>query len=335
MEPKPTTEQETKPPSRGIRVLVIVLLVQLLFAGLLIYFALAGWPWVPDAPAKTARPAVVSRFLKGQKGDGVPTPSADKFDEKRAFSLLRRQVNRYGWRPAGSANLRHLAADLRGRLPSGSLETFTSGDKPLSNVVGVIPGRKPAILLAAHYDVVDSPVGFVGANDGAAGVAAVIELSRALLNNPIHGGREVRFVLFDGEEAPANSSDFFSGGLRGSKAYASRHSGEIGSMVLLDYVANYGLRLPREGTSDVALWQQLREAAERTGTRASFPPSTQVSLYDDHTPFLGRGVASVDLIDFAYPWQHTLADNLAHVSSRALDVTGETVYELVDQLRRR
>ena len=335
MEHEPSTEQETEPPSRGIRVLVIVLLVQLLFAGVLIYFALAGWPWVPNAPAETARPAVAGRFLKGQPGDGVPTPSANKFDQKRAFALLRRQADHYGWRPAGSAKLRQLAADLRGRLPAGNLEPFTSGNKRLNNVVGVIPGRKPAILVAAHYDVVDRPVGFVGANDGAAGVAVVVELARALVANPVADGREIQFALFDGEEAPAGSVDFLSGGLRGSKAYAKLHGGTLSSVVLLDYIANYGLRLPREGSSDVALWQQLREAAQRTGTGASFPASTQASIYDDHTPFLDRGVASIDLIDFAYPWQHTLGDNLAHVTPRAVDVTGETVYALLDEMRRR
>ena len=48
-----------------------------------------------------------------------------------------------------------------------------------------------------------------------------------------------------------------------------------------------------------------------------------------------RGVAAIDLIDFEYPWRDTLGDNLSKVSPRALDVTGETVYTLVDELRRR
>ncbi len=334
MEPELTTEQEQK-PSRGIRVLVIVLIVQLLFAGVLIYFALAGWPWVPNAPAEVARPAVAERFLKGQPGDGVPTPSVNNFDQKRAFSLLRRQVERYGWRPAGSASSRKLAEDLRRRLPNGRLERFRSGRLKLNNVVGVIPGRKPAILLAAHYDVEARPRGFVGANDGAAGTAAVVELARQFAAHPLSGSRELRFVLFDGEEEPLRSADFYSSALRGSRAYAHRHKGEIGSLVLLDYVANCGLQLPREGSSDAALWAQLRAAAKRVGAVSSFPDTAQTTIYDDHTPFIERGVAAIDLIDLEYPWRDTLADSVDKVSPRALDVTGETVYELVDQLRRR
>ena len=334
MEQEPTKEQEQQ-PSRGIRVLVIVLLVQLLFAGVLIYFALAGWPWVPNAPAEVARPAVAQRFLKGQANDGVPTPNVNNFDQKRAFSLLRRQVDRYGWRPAGSATSRRLAAELRGRLPAGALEPFTAGKLKLNNVVGVIPGRLPAVVVAAHYDVEARPRGSVGANDGAAGTAAVVELARGLGSTAIPGGREVRFVLFDGEEEPPGSGDFYADGMRGSRAYVARHPGEVGELILLDYVANRGLRLPREGSSDVGLWAKLRAAAKRSGTAASFPDRSGLWVYDDHTPFLERGVAAINLIDFDYPWRDTLADNVDKLSPRALDVTGETVYSLVDELRRR
>ena len=333
MESKPTTEQE-KPPSRGIRVLVIVLLVQLLFAGVLIYFALAGWPWVPNAPAETARPAVAGRFLAGKPGDGVPTPTVNKFDRERAFKLLRRQVDRYGWRPAGSASSRRLAKELAGRLPAGKLEPFKAGKLQLSNVVGVIPGRLPALVVAAHYDVEAQPKGFVGANDGAAATAAVVELARGFKARPIADGRELRFVLFDGEEQPAVSLDYYADGLRGSRAYVARHAGEVGELILLDYIANRGLQLAREGTSDRQLWAKLRAAAERSGTAASFPDRTGNAVWDDHTPFLEAGIAAIDLIDFEYPWRDTLADNLGKVSPRALDVTGETVYALLDQLRR-
>ncbi|MCX6370809.1 MAG: M28 family peptidase [Solirubrobacterales bacterium] len=264
MEHEPSTEQETKPPSRGIRVLVIVLLVQLLFAGVLIYFALAGWPWVPNAPAEVARPAVSERFLKGQANDGVQTPGVNNFDQKRAFSLLRRQVDRYGWRPAGSTSSRRLAKELAGRLPAGKLEPFKAGKLKLSNVVGVIPGRLPAVIVAAHYDVEARPKGFVGANDGAAGTAAVVELSRGLASKAVAGGREVRFVLFDGEEEPPGSGDFYTDGMRGSRAYVARHPGQVGELILLDYVANRGLRLPREGSSDVGLWAELRAGSPRS-----------------------------------------------------------------------
>jgi len=335
MKPEPRTQQDDKPPSSGIRVLVIVLLVQLLLAGVLIYFALAGWAWVPSAPAQGSRPLVSERFRSGNAGDGVPTPRVNNFNQKLAFKLLRRQVDRYGWRPAGSASSQRLALDLRDRLPAGALAQFTAGGLQLSNVVGVIAGRLPAVVVAAHYDVEARTKGFVGANDGAAGSAAVVELARSLAARPIAGGREVRFVLFDGEEEPAGSSNGYANGLRGSRAYLARHRAEVGELILLDYIANRGLRLPREATSNRQLWTKLRAAAARSGTAASFPNTSGAALYDDHTPFLEAGIAAIDLIDFEYPWRDTLADTVDKLSPRALDVTGETVYSLVDELRRR
>ena len=68
----------------------------------------------------------------------------------------------------------------------------------------------------------------MGANNGAAGSAIVIELSRALarLHRP-EDAREVRFVLFDGEEPPAglpeDDPNFTKDGLRGSRAYVKRY----------------------------------------------------------------------------------------------------------------
>ena len=75
--------------------------------------------------------------------------------------------------------------------------------------------------------------------------------------------REIRFVLFDGEEDPPGCTDrdFQFCALRGSRAYAAAHPGEIGDMILLDYIANRGARIPREVNSNQALWAQLRDAA--------------------------------------------------------------------------
>ena len=123
--------------------------------------------------------------------------------------------------------------------------------------------------------------------------------------------------------------------MRGSRAYVARHADQVGELILLDYVANRGLRLPHEGSSDVGLWAKLRAAAQRSGTGASFPGRSRGSIYDDHTPFLERGIPAINLIDFEYPWRDSLADTVNKLSPRALDVTGETVYSLVDELRRR
>ncbi|MDQ3849673.1 MAG: M28 family metallopeptidase, partial [Actinomycetota bacterium] len=179
--------------------------------------------------------------------------------------------------------------------------------------------------------------GFVGANDGAAGTAAVVWLARALARAPRRPrDREVRFVLFDGEEEPAGCTPFEDCGLRGSKAYAARHAGGLARMVLLDYIAQRrGLRFPREGSSDRGLWARLRAAARAVGVGGIFPATTSGEILDDHTPFARRGIPAIDLIDYGYPPRDTLGDTVEEVSARSLDAVGEAVYRLVSGLRRR
>jgi glutaminyl-peptide cyclotransferase len=145
--------------------------------------------------------------------------------------------------------------------------------------------------------------------------------------------REVRFVLFDGEEEPLGSDDFERDALRGSRAYVRAHRGEVHRMVLLDYVANAGIRLPREGNSDERMWSRLRAAARRVGVGRVFPRGPGASLLDDHTPFLDAGIPSIDLIDFTYRHRDTVRDTVDKLSRRSLDAVGETVYEYLRELQ--
>jgi hypothetical protein len=254
----------------------------------------------------------------------------DRFDAARAWSLIRLQLS-YGQRPAGSRQLRALAPRLRARLPDGRFERLPRWPR-LRNVVGSLPGVGPPIVIAAHYDTLAAPKGFVGANNGAAGTAIVVELARALgrIRRP-PGAPALRFVLFDGEEPasglPEQQRDFYRSGLRGSRAYVAAHP-RPRAMVLLDYVANKGLRLPREGTSSPALWARVRAAARRVGAAWAFPPGTGTGIVDDHTPFLRAGVPAVDLIDWSYPG-HDVSDTIDKLSRRSADAVGETLVELL------
>ena len=252
----------------------------------------------------------------------------DRFDSGRAWRHLKYQVG-LGPRPAGSPELAKLAGYLRARLPRGHYENVP-GHPGLRNVVGRIPGSKPAVVLAAHYDTKNLP-GFVGANDGAGGTAAVLEISRALrkLERP-KGAPEIRFVFFDGEEATDDSRPFEATGLRGSTAYADRHAEEIRALVLLDFVAEKGaMRIPREAGSDARLWRRLRAAAKRTGSLEAFPNGVSGEVTDDHTPFTRKGIPAIDLIDFTFPCWHKRCDDLSAVSERSLDLSGEAVLELL------
>ncbi|HEU0024510.1 MAG TPA: M28 family metallopeptidase [Thermoleophilaceae bacterium] len=254
-------------------------------------------------------------------------PAVDRFDSAAAYLLLREQVE-LGPRPAGSAASRRLAARLRGMLPDGRFQAVPGG---LRNVIGRVEGQGSGfVVLAAHYDTKDIP-GFVGANDGASGTAVVTQLARTIEPRTLRPS--VVFALFDGEESPRDTpaQRFEQEGLRGSKV-AARRFRDAEAMILLDFVGDADLSIPREGYSNEELWGRLRTAAGQAGTTAAFPPEVSGSILDDHIPFVREGVPSIDLIDFEFSCFHRVCDDLTAVSEESLDVTGETVLRLLASL---
>src|SRR5262245_54135304 len=117
--------------------------------------------------------------------------SEGSFDADRAFADLEAQVA-IGPRPSGSPANERTAKMLAAELRDAGVEDVQI-QHPWRNVVGTIPGGEPgAIVLGAHFDTKDIP-GFVGANDGASGVAVVLELARALAGH--NDGPSVRIAL--------------------------------------------------------------------------------------------------------------------------------------------
>jgi glutaminyl-peptide cyclotransferase len=295
-----------------MRFLVIVLVVQALLAAIFIVLVATGnVPLVHD---------------DSHEADGRVS-KVDRFDGRAAYRLVQDQVA-IGPRPAGSEPSRRLAERLRRELPHGRFQSVPGG---LRNVVGKVPGRgRGYVVLGAHYDTKDIP-GFVGAEDGASGTAVVTQIARKLKPRTLR--RTVVFVLFDGEESPAGvpDSEFEQRGLRGSKVAARRYRGAR-AMILLDFVGQKGLRIPREGFSDEKLWSKLRRAAKRAGRSSTFPDDQQGAIEDDHLPFIRQGVPSIDLIDFDFPCWHRTCDNLSVISRRSLDASGESVLGLLASL---
>jgi len=282
---------------------------------------------VMRAPSLGAAALAAAALCCGCGSSAATERPVNRFDGAAAMHLVKLQVG-FGPRPAGSRASRRLAERLRAALPDGHFQPVPHG---LRNVIGEVPGRDPSrvIVVGAHYDTKDIPR-FVGAIDGGSGTAVVVQLARTL------GPRTIRptvvFALFDGEESPRGTPDtesaFMRRGLRGSKV-AARAFAHARAMILLDFVGNRHLRLPREAYSDRRLWSRLRAAARRVGRGSVFPKRTAGAVSDDHVPFLRRGVPAVDLIDFDFPCWHRLCDDLSQVSAGSLDATGQAVLELL------
>ena len=308
----------------SVKVLVIALVVQLVLFGGLIALTLHGFPFIGGGGGDNDDNPYPTTFPAGR----VPKTHGDRFDARAAMAIAKEQVDA-GQRPAGSKALREVAEKLRLQLPHGRFEAVPA-QPGLRNIVGDLPGPGPVIVIGAHYDTENHPKGFVGANDAAAAVGTVIELANAikkLQRSAVAPG--VRFVLFDGEEEPHATDDFYRDALRGSKAYVQLHAEEVRAMVLLDYIGNAGARFPREGSSTTSLWEDVRAAATKVGVGAIFPDAKGVSIFDDHTPFLRAGIPAVDLIDWSYKYKDTVDDTYDKLSIDSVDAVGETVAQLI------
>jgi glutaminyl-peptide cyclotransferase len=272
--------------------------------------------------------AAVGLTLWGGGGDsGRASARVNRFDGRAAWAFLNRQVA-LGPRPAASEKSRELAELLRRSVPRGRFQAVPGS---LRNVVATIPGRNPkrTVVLGAHYDTKDLP-GFVGANDGASGTAVVRQLARTIRPRQLRPTLIV--VFFDGEEAPpGKDSEFERYGLRGSKV-AARAFRSAEAAVVLDFVGDRDLAIPRDGYSNRRLWTKLRAASRRTGQARHFPAFEQGAVLDDHVPFIRAGVPAIDLIDFDFPCWHRTCDDLTAVSPRSLDAVGETIMAFLADL---
>jgi glutaminyl-peptide cyclotransferase len=201
------------------------------------------------------------------------------------------------------------------------------------------PQRNVRMLLCAHYDTrplpdqdpVNRQGRFVGANDGASGVAILMELGKSMPR--LAGSVGVDFVLFDGEELIYRETDkFFLGSehfareyIRIPPAYRYR-AGVLMDMVgdtdLQLYLEPNSLRYARSVTAD--LWA----VARRLKVREFVTQPMQRAVSDDHIPLneIAR-IPTCDIIDFTYPYWHTEGDTPAHCSALSLAKVGWVVYE--------
>jgi Zn-dependent M28 family amino/carboxypeptidase len=163
----------------------------------------------------------------------------------------------------------------------------------------------------------------MGANDGASGVAILLEIARMLKAKP--AAVPVWIVLFDGEDYGPGVDRMF----LGAKHFAANLPAGVPRVgVLLDMVGDKNLEIFKEIHSvqrASAVVNSVWETAQSLGYRAQFNPAPKYAIQDDHLPLLDRGIAMIDVIDFDYPPWHTLGDTVDKCSAASLDVVGEVV----------
>jgi glutaminyl-peptide cyclotransferase len=282
----------------------------------------------------------------GAKAEASAPPGS--FDGARAYGQLLAQCA-FGPRvpgcPAHEQARAYLKQELSRSAPKVEEQNFTvkSGSKNLlfTNLLAYFPASDksaPWVLVCAHWDsrpTADRELDparraqpIPGANDGASGVAVVLELARLLAVYPPPQG--VLLVLFDGEDYGPDAGQMF----LGSRYFAKNYRGpKIAWGVLLDMIGDKDLEIPWEGFSRQSAPQVLAriwDIAAQLGEPA-FVSRDGPFISDDHRPLLESGLPCVDLIDFNYPYWHTLEDTPDKCSPQSLQAVGRVVMQVLSK----
>ena len=280
-----------------------------------------------------------------------PPPNAfseSTFDANRAFGYLQTQCD-FGPRPPGSAAHKQTRDYLISELRKFAIEViaqdfiYQGADGPLSltNIIAIFGSTEVAqskkVLLAAHWDTrpfadrdpdpEKRHLPILGANDGASGVAILLELARAFHAKP--PDTQVIMVLFDGEDYGKTTDEMFLGSHYFARNMDDEWRPDYG--VLIDMVGDKNLdiyieRFSRAAAPDVV--KKVWGLARRLRLDGIYDKVGQ-GILDDHVPLIEAGIKCIDIIDFNYPYWHSLEDTPDKCSPESLKTVGRLLLELV------
>jgi len=260
------------------------------------------------------------------------------FDGERAFLDVLNQME-FGPRTSGSnahaQTVEYISKQLTAAGWTVHQQDVIVTGKEIKNIIAT-RGNQPVedktdwIIMGAHYDsrlLADrdpdelkrtQPV--PGANDGASGVAVLLELARVL---PEDMDENVWLVFFDAEDN-ANISDWR--GIMGSQAFVDSLIVVPDAVVIVDMIGDDDLNIFIEKNSDISLVSSIWGTAASLGYANYFILFPKHGITDDHTPFLNAGIPAVDIIDFDYAYWHSSQDTIDKVSANSLQIVGDVMY---------
>ena len=216
------------------------------------------------------------------------------------------------------------------------------------------PDKEQRIMLCAHWDSrpwadndpdeANHTKPVMAANDGASGVAVMLEIARLLQADTCQLPVGVDFVCFDAEDwgSHDDNDSWALGAQFWSKQFKIQNSEfKIKYGILLDMVGGQGARFFQEGYSKYYanhVVKRVWQAAAIAGFSSYFPQEDGSGITDDHVPV--NEVAKIPCIDIInyYPdceesnfgptW-HTIHDDMEHLDRGTLKAVGQTLIQVI------
>lgn len=229
-------------------------------------------------------------------------------------------------------------------VQTAELTTFDGTRLQARNFIAELnPRAEQRVLLVAHWDCrpwadkdpdpAKRQLPVMGANDGASGVAVIIEVLRCLAAARPHIGIDV--LLTDVEDwGESNDDSSWALGTQYWAAHQHRDNYRPIHAILLDMVGGEASVFAPEHFSLQAAPATVRLFWEhgRQVNPAIFTLERGTAVTDDHVPLQRAGIRCIDVIgtradapyDFVPQW-HTTADTLDHISTATLAAVGQAL----------
>ena len=282
----------------------------------------------------------------GQDPDQTPTNCSLNFDGDLANQSIQFQTE-LGPRIPGSAASSALRDSIKSNLTGWHIteSTHHSNGMTLTNMFATWnKGAGSNVILAAHYDTRHKgdqdwnesrrgdPID--GANDGASGVAVLLEIARLIPTlNLTH---EVTLFFTDGEDQGDNHSTYVLGAKAWADNLSQSEADSIESFILVDMVGDSYLTLRKTTPGNMELWNRTENIIRYIDDVCEINDSSYFDferfdgIYDDHVPAHDLGIPAIDIIDTRYGenasylgghW-HTHNDTADKVSAESLQKVG-------------
>ena len=279
----------------------------------------------------------------------LAAPAQTHFNGAKALEYARQFVA-IGPRWPTSVGHAQAEAFLRSHFQHDQLEedAFTAntpiGPVPMRNFIVRFPGKKDGVIvLATHYETNFwlKNINFVGANDGGSTTGLLMTIADQLRAETA-GGKKLDgysvWLLFDDGEESIQPTWTDSDSTYGSRHLAARWGRDntlarIKAFILTDMIGDKQLDIQRETQSTAWLVDLVRQAAKKFHDEKYFF-KTEQTVYDDHQPFLKRGVPSIDIVDLNYgppgdTYHHTAKDTMDKISAASLTIDGDVILETI------